>query len=80
MKPLLPGNPRIAYNLAAAEARLGNRDAALAALSDRAGMELTAEVARTRTSTHSKFTPLKRIPWPRWKRPGNPFAAPMSSL
>ena len=34
LKPLLPGNPRIAYNLAASEAMLGNREAALAALRD----------------------------------------------
>ncbi len=32
LKPLLPGNPRIAYNLAASEARLGNPSAAIAGL------------------------------------------------
>jgi len=38
LRPLLPGNPRVAYNLAAAEAMLGNRSAALAALGKWAGM------------------------------------------
>ena len=28
LQPLLPGNPRIAYNLAASEAMLGHREAA----------------------------------------------------
>ena len=32
LRPLMPGNPRIAYNLAACEARLGNREAALSGL------------------------------------------------
>ena len=40
LKPLLPGNPTILYNLAAAEARLGNNSAALAGLRNlsRAGL------------------------------------------
>jgi hypothetical protein len=43
LTPLIPGNPRIAYNLAAAEARLGNREAALAALRNWAAMGVTAD-------------------------------------
>jgi len=42
--PLVPGNPRVAYNRAAAEARLGNRAAALAALHDWAEMGLVYDV------------------------------------
>ncbi|HXB75741.1 MAG TPA: hypothetical protein VNY05_46345 [Candidatus Acidoferrales bacterium] len=45
IRPLLPGNPRIAYNLAASEARLGNSAAALAALRDWAGMRLVYDLA-----------------------------------
>ena len=44
LKPLLPGNPRIAYNLAASEAMLGNREAALAALRDWSAMGLVYDV------------------------------------
>jgi len=40
LRPLMPGNPRVAYNLAVAEARLGNRDAALKRLRNWAGMGL----------------------------------------
>ena len=43
--PMVPGNPRVAYNLAVAEAKLGNRDAALKALRDWAEMGLVADVA-----------------------------------
>jgi sugar lactone lactonase YvrE len=43
--PLVPGNPRVAYNRAAAEARLGNRAAALAALRDWSEMRLVYDVA-----------------------------------
>jgi hypothetical protein len=45
IKPLLPGNPRIAYNLAASEARLGHREAALAALRIWADMCLVYDIA-----------------------------------
>jgi hypothetical protein len=45
LRPLIPGNPRIAYNLAASEAKLGNREAALAVLSDLAGMGLIYDLA-----------------------------------
>jgi hypothetical protein len=45
LKPLLPGNPRIVYNLAASEAMLGNRDAALAILHDWADMALVYDLA-----------------------------------
>jgi len=44
MRPLLPGNPRIAYNLAAAEARLGNTAEALGALRNWAGMKLVYDL------------------------------------
>ena len=40
LKPLMPGNPRITFSLAAVEAVLGNRDAALARLRNWAGMGL----------------------------------------
>ncbi|HYW46535.1 MAG TPA: hypothetical protein VE959_26960 [Bryobacteraceae bacterium] len=40
LRPLMPGNPRITYNLALAEAKLGNREAALARLRNFAGMGL----------------------------------------
>jgi sugar lactone lactonase YvrE len=43
--PLVPGNPRVAYNLAVAEVHLGNREAALKALRDWASMGLVFEVA-----------------------------------
>ncbi len=45
LKPLLPGNPRITYNLAAAEAKLGNRAAALAGLRNLAAMGLAFDIA-----------------------------------
>ena len=44
LRPLLPGNPRIAYNLAASEAMLGNRGAASAALRDWSAMGLVYDV------------------------------------
>lgn len=40
LKPLLPGNPRNTYNLAASEAVLGHKDAALAGLLNLAEMGL----------------------------------------
>jgi len=45
LKPLMPGNPRIAYNLAASEAKLGNPAAALAGLRNLAGMGLVFDFA-----------------------------------
>jgi sugar lactone lactonase YvrE len=45
LKPLMPGNPRIAYKLAAADARLGNRVVALAELRNLAGMGLVFDFA-----------------------------------
>jgi hypothetical protein len=45
MRRLLPGNPRVAYNLAASEAMLGHRDAALAALGDWSRMGLIYDLA-----------------------------------
>ena len=44
LKPLLPGNPRVAYNLAASEAMLGNREAAFAALRDWSAMGLVYDI------------------------------------
>lgn len=46
LKPLLPGNPRIAYNLAASDAMLGNRANALAELRSWAGMGLVYDLAK----------------------------------
>src|SRR5215831_18196492 len=43
--PMVPGSPRVAYNLAVAEVHLGNRDAALKALRDWAAMGLVYDVA-----------------------------------
>ncbi len=45
LKPLLPGNPRIAYNLAASNAVLGDALAALAGLRNLAGMGLVYDFA-----------------------------------
>lgn len=44
LKPLMPGNPRIAYALAAAEARIGNRTAALAGLRNLGAMGLSFDL------------------------------------
>ena len=57
LKPLLPGNPRITYNLAASEAMLGNREAALAILRQWAGMGLVYGL-----STDSDFVALREAP------------------
>jgi sugar lactone lactonase YvrE len=54
LRPLMPGNPRIAYNLAAAEAVLGNRDAALERLRNWAGMGLVHDL-----KTDSDFASLR---------------------
>jgi sugar lactone lactonase YvrE len=43
--PMVPGNPRVAYNRAVAEAMLGNREAALRALQEWAAMGLIYDVA-----------------------------------
>jgi hypothetical protein len=45
LKPLMPGNPRVTYNLAASEAKLGNPEAALAGLRNLAGMGLVYDLA-----------------------------------
>lgn len=45
LKPLMPGNPRVTYNLAASEAKLGNPEAALAGLRNLAGMRLVYDLA-----------------------------------
>jgi sugar lactone lactonase YvrE len=45
LKTLLPGNPRIVYNLAAADAKLGDSPAALAGLRNLAGMGLIYDFA-----------------------------------
>jgi sugar lactone lactonase YvrE len=57
MSPLIPGNPRIAYNLAASESMLDHRDAALAALRHWAAMGLVADVG-----ADSDFAPLRGTP------------------
>jgi sugar lactone lactonase YvrE len=57
MAPLLPGNPRVAYNLAASESMLGNRDAALAALRNWASMGLIYDVAADDDFTALRGTP-----------------------
>lgn len=45
LKPLMPGNPRVNYNLAAAEAKLGNPVGALAGLRNWASMGLIYDIA-----------------------------------
>jgi sugar lactone lactonase YvrE len=45
LKPLMPGNPSVVYNLAAADAVLGDRQAALAGLRNLAGMGLVYDFA-----------------------------------
>src|SRR4051794_37223564 len=45
LKPLIPGNPRIAYNLAASDAVLGHPEVALAELRNLAGMGLVYDLA-----------------------------------
>jgi hypothetical protein len=55
--PLLPGNPRIAYNLAAAEALLGSRDAALSRLHEWSAMGLIQDIA-----ADADFASLRGLP------------------
>jgi hypothetical protein len=57
LRPLLPGNPRIAYNLAASEAMLGNRDAALAELGNLAAMGVIYDL-----SADTDFAWLRALP------------------
>jgi hypothetical protein len=57
LKPLLPGNPRIAYNLAATEALLGHTDAALARLRAWAAMGLFYDL-----SSDDDFSSLRGTP------------------
>jgi hypothetical protein len=45
LRPLMPGNPRITYNLAACAARLGDRAAALTDLRNLAAMGLVYDLA-----------------------------------
>ena len=66
LKPLMPGNPRVTYNLAASEAKLGNPEAALAGLRSLAGMGLVYDIAADKDfsslSEKSEFAAiLKRI-------------------
>jgi sugar lactone lactonase YvrE len=66
LKPLMPGNPRVTYNLAASEAKLGNPEAALAGLRNLAGMGLIYDIAADKDfsslSGKSEFAAvLKRI-------------------
>jgi hypothetical protein len=57
IKPLMPGNPRITYNLAASEALLGHRDAALERLRNWAGMGLLYNVGADADFASLKGTP-----------------------
>jgi hypothetical protein len=57
LQPLIPGNPRISYNLAASEAMLGHREAAVIALRNWAGMGLIADIAGD-----SDFASLRDLP------------------
>jgi hypothetical protein len=57
LRPLLPGNPRITYNLAASKAMLGNREAALAALGNLAAMGLVYDL-----SADTDFDGLRSLP------------------
>jgi sugar lactone lactonase YvrE len=45
LKPLMPGNPRVVYNLAASEAKLGNQQTALRGLRDLSGAGLVYDIA-----------------------------------
>jgi hypothetical protein len=57
LRPLIPGNPRIAYNLAVAETKLGNREAAIAVLCNLAGTGVVYDVAGS-----DDFAPLRESP------------------
>jgi sugar lactone lactonase YvrE len=57
LQPLIPGNPRIAYNLAASESMLGNHDAALAALHNWAAMGVVYDVAADADFASLRNTP-----------------------
>src|SRR6266853_967936 len=57
LKPLLPGNPRVVYNLAVANARLGDAGSALAGLQDLANMGLIYDL-----SSSVDFLPLRSSP------------------
>ncbi|MGI8743915.1 MAG: SMP-30/gluconolactonase/LRE family protein [Bryobacteraceae bacterium] len=57
LKPLMPGNPRITYNLAASEAMLGQREVSLSHLRDLAGMGLVYDLP-----ADADFTSLKNSP------------------
>jgi hypothetical protein len=57
LKPLMPGNPRITYNLAASDALLGNRDEALKRLRNWAGMGLMYNVGGDADFASLKGTP-----------------------
>lgn len=46
LRPLMGGNPRVTYNLAAASARLGDRHAALATLQNLAGTGLVYDLSK----------------------------------
>lgn len=57
LKPLMPGNPRVIYNLAASDAVLGNRDAALTGLHNLAQMGLIYDLA-----ADEDFASLRNLP------------------
>ncbi len=54
LKPLMPGNPSVIYNLAAADAALGDAPAALAQLRNLAGMGLVYDL-----NANPDFSPLR---------------------
>ena len=57
LQPLLPGNPRIAYNLAASEAVLGHREAAVRAMGSLAAMGLLYDL-----DADADFASLRGLP------------------
>jgi sugar lactone lactonase YvrE len=57
LSPLMPGNPRVAYNIAASEAMLGNREKAFKALREWSAMGLVYDIA-----SDADFVSLKDSP------------------
>jgi sugar lactone lactonase YvrE len=57
LKPLVPGNPRLVYNLAASEAVLGHRTAAIACIRNLTGMGLIYDLAADPDFESIKTTP-----------------------
>ena len=57
LQPLMPGNPRVAYNLAASDAVLGNTESALARLRNWSGMGLVADLQADEDFNSIRQTP-----------------------